>query len=544
MSRSGARPSGAGPYVPSPPLPIWARTSSPDPPPEAPLVPSLGLHRATSSGNLSLVLYALENGQSPNTAIHGITPLHVAACMGNVATANLLMSFGADVNQPKGRSRVVGPGIEGSTPLHFAAANGHMELVRTLLAHGARPQPVDRSGNTPEMLASALQSTQCVSLLRQWTDMYGPDGHTDPAALQETYVWGDRVILAPSREGTPVTGALSPVLSGQGLRDGTPPHSPSVPEVRPRSSIPALIEKASHPASSLRAALFSSSASGRSDDASGRSSRLPTRASLTGLFRRGWPLADEEMESRSGRSLRPESVLSTRPRSSSKSSISTATTSTPPPSTPSQTTSAHLPPPVSSTLPIRTLLSSSPARWWPHTHASTSPETARGPPLAPPIHPSHARRRRSNSATQTRSGPERESTTRARAHSEVTTLPSLDIMVSSAWSLPPTPTPQGQSVPVSHASPSPVPMRAPTPGFTPAVASHSLLQALRPVARVSNEPVPSEAQHETSVRRPALPSEPLPALSWQEPPASDDASHSKLALYLAQVGSSMHRELP
>ncbi|WFD17956.1 hypothetical protein MCAP1_000167 [Malassezia caprae] len=539
MSRSGARPGGTGPFAPTPPVPIRAHTASPDPLPEAALAPSLGLHRAASSGNMSLVLYALENGQSPNTSIHGITPLHVAACVGNVTTANLLMSFGADINQPKSRSKVVGPGIEGSTPLHFAAANGHLELVRTLLVHGARPQPVDRSGNTPEMLAAASQSMQCVALLRQWTDMYGPDGHTDPAALQETYAWGDRVILAPSREGTPVTGALSPILSPQGLRDATPPHSPGLPEMRSRSSIPALIERASHPASSLRAALFSSGTSGRSDEASVRTSRLPTRASLTGLFRRGWPHADDDVDSRAGRSSRPESVLSTRPRSSSKSSISTATTSTPPPSTPSQAPFSQLAPPIPSTSPIRPLLSSPTGRW-PHTHTGTSPEATRVLTLPPPIHSMQVRRLRSNSASQTRTGSEVESTTRARAHSEAATLPSLDTMVSSAWTLPPTPTPIGQQQPAPLASPPPVPA-APMPQLTPAPASHSLLQALRPVAHMSTEPAPTSGPDETAA---PLPPEPLAALSWQASPASDDAIHSKLALYLAQVGSSIHPESP
>jgi len=485
---------------------------------------------------MSLVLYALENGQSPNTVIHGITPLHVAACMGNVTTANLLMSFGADVNYPKGRSKVVGPGIEGSTPLHFAAANGHLELVRMLLVHGARPQPVDRSGNTPEMLATAAQSTQCVALLRQWTDMYGPDGYTDPTVLQETYAWGDRVILAPSRESTPVTGALSPILSPQGLREATPPYSPGVPEIRSRSSIPALIERASHPASSLRAALFSSGASGRSDEASVRTSRLPARASLTGLFRRNWSLADEEADSRTGRSSRPESVLSTRPRSSSKSSISTTTTSTPPPSTPSQAIFSQIPPPVSSTLPIRSLLSTPGSRLLPHTHNGTSPETTRVLTLPPPIQASHDRRLRSNSASQTRPGSEVENTTRARAHSEAATLPSLDTMVSSAWSLPPTPTPPGQPQSTSLAS-LPMSACAPMPRSTPVPASHSLLQALRPVAHMSPEPAPADAQDKAAPQE----AEPLAVHSWQ---TAGDESHSKLALYLAQVGSSMHPALP
>ncbi|WFD25632.1 hypothetical protein MNAN1_000595 [Malassezia nana] len=454
---------------------------------------SLGLHRAASTGNLPLVLYALENGQSPNLALHGITPLHVAACMGNVATANLLMSFGADVNQPKGRSKVAGPGVEGSTPLHFAAANGHGELVRTLLVHGARPQPVDRSGHTPEMLAAASHSGSCVALLRHWLDTYGPEGHVDPAALQDTYAWGDKVMLVPSRESTPVTGALSPVLPPQGLREAdTPPHPPGTTETRPRSAIPALLERASHPASSLRAALFSAGTAGRSDEVAPRSSRLPTRASITGLFRRGWQLVDPEEEARSGRSSRPESVLSTRPRSSSKSSMSTATTSTPPPSTPGQAAPLPPPPPVSAASPMRPLLSSPSARLWSPSHTGISPDTAHVVPV-----PLGVRRLRSHSATQYPSGAEFEGMTRARAHSEMTTMPSLDDLVSSAWSLPPTPT---------HRSTSLSPPPDSCPPDTSANSPQDLLQTLQPVAQLSEDDTP-------------------------------EANHSQLALYLAQVGS-------
>ncbi|WFD21911.1 hypothetical protein MEQU1_000570 [Malassezia equina] len=437
MSRSSVRSSGAGPSIPTPPVPIRAQATSPDPLQEPVPVPSLGLHRATSSGNVALVLYALENGQSPNAAIHGITPLHVAACIGHVTTAKLLMSFGADVNQPKGRSKVAGPGVEGSTPLHFAAANGHVDLVRTLLLHGARPQSLDRNGNTPELLASVSSSAPCVALLRQWIDMYGPEGHSDPAALQDTYAWGDRVILAPSREGTPVTGALSPILSPQALRDTTPPHSPTVPDMRPRSSLPSLFEKASHPASSLRAALFSSSATSRTDDVSVRSSRLPTRASLTGLFRRGGPTADEELDARLGR------------------------------------------------------------------------------------------------------------TTRARAHSEAAKLPSLDTMVSPAWSIPLTPTSFGP--PPSSSSlelPAGEPAQAWSQGSTASSSSQSLLQTLRPVAQLDSEPTETELQRAAAAPPLTLASGPLPALSWQASPESDNESHSKLALYLAHVGSSMHSETP
>ena len=117
------RPSGNNLAGPSPSLPSC---SSPDVPTHLrePPLQSLGLHRAAGAGDVSLVLFALENGQQVNQTIHGISPLHVAACMGFVPVINVLLAYGADVNILKGKDKVAGPGVEGSTPLHFAAANG------------------------------------------------------------------------------------------------------------------------------------------------------------------------------------------------------------------------------------------------------------------------------------------------------------------------------------------------------------------------------------------------------------------------------------
>ena len=109
---------------------------------------SLGLHRAVATGNTALALHALETGQSPQSLLHGVAPLHVAAATGDVLAIQLLLYYGADANVPRHRSRQPGPGVEASTPLHFAAANGQLAAARILLENGARPNATDRDGQT------------------------------------------------------------------------------------------------------------------------------------------------------------------------------------------------------------------------------------------------------------------------------------------------------------------------------------------------------------------------------------------------------------
>lgn len=296
----------------------------------------LSLHRAVSTGNVALVLFALEHGQSANSVLHGITPLHVAACLGEVSIVQLLMAYGAEVNQPKTRARTAGgPGVEGSLPLHFAAANGHYEIVRLLLEHGSRPLAQDRDGQSPEALALANQQAECASLVRAWAQAYGTEGHTDSATVRHTqHVMGPHSdalsmwTLSPSQ--LPAAPSLSRPGTAQSLRVMSPntgvtdcasipplslqtdmpmAESPSEtlspqPSRTPISPIPdtrrlsSLFEMASHPASSLRAALWPGTRSADTDaDAPSTSLRLPrisSRASLAGLFKRQ-PSVSEEL---------------------------------------------------------------------------------------------------------------------------------------------------------------------------------------------------------------------------------------------------------
>ncbi|ORY00437.1 hypothetical protein K493DRAFT_176476, partial [Basidiobolus meristosporus CBS 931.73] len=92
------------------------------------------LHSGAASGNLGLVKFALDHGQSINSVVNGVLPIHAACCSGNPAVVKYLIDRGADVNARRisrrysGESADSGPGSSlagtGSTPLHYACANG------------------------------------------------------------------------------------------------------------------------------------------------------------------------------------------------------------------------------------------------------------------------------------------------------------------------------------------------------------------------------------------------------------------------------------
>ncbi|RKP05865.1 ankyrin repeat-containing domain protein, partial [Thamnocephalis sphaerospora] len=90
------------------------------------------LHQGAATGNLGLVKFALDQGQSVNSVLNGVLPIHVACCSGSAQVVEMLLDHGANVNArryPRKYSgdRVVAPAnvyAHGSTALHFAAANG------------------------------------------------------------------------------------------------------------------------------------------------------------------------------------------------------------------------------------------------------------------------------------------------------------------------------------------------------------------------------------------------------------------------------------
>ena len=72
------------------------------------------------------------------------TALHIAAFLGNLEAAQMLLSSGATTDIVNDYDR---------TPLHITVLNDHTEMVELLLRNGANTNMRDREIKTPSMLA-------------------------------------------------------------------------------------------------------------------------------------------------------------------------------------------------------------------------------------------------------------------------------------------------------------------------------------------------------------------------------------------------------
>jgi len=93
------------------------------------------LHMLARERDLAWLSFLLAKGAKPNLQNHqGDTPLAVAAQIGWVEGAELLIKTGASVDLPNGR---------GETPLIVAVHNRDAPMVRLLLNSGANPERSD-----------------------------------------------------------------------------------------------------------------------------------------------------------------------------------------------------------------------------------------------------------------------------------------------------------------------------------------------------------------------------------------------------------------
>jgi hypothetical protein len=124
-------------------------------------------------------------------ASFGWTPLHIAAFAGNVATTELLINRGADVNS-RAKSKFLNTPLqtalltgqyatakvllehgadamvrqaEGFAPIHEAAQSGREDLVKLLIAHGAEITSRADDGSTPLDVAKKAKHDNVVPLL-------------------------------------------------------------------------------------------------------------------------------------------------------------------------------------------------------------------------------------------------------------------------------------------------------------------------------------------------------------------------------------------
>lgn len=70
---------------------------------------------------------------------HGLTPLHQAVLKNNQEMVDLLMEYGANLNQPNSY---------GETPLHFACQAASLQNVNKFVEVGAELRAVDSAGRT------------------------------------------------------------------------------------------------------------------------------------------------------------------------------------------------------------------------------------------------------------------------------------------------------------------------------------------------------------------------------------------------------------
>ena len=96
----------------------------------------------------------------PNKTDHtGLTNLHRACEVGDLAQVKYLISIGANVNKTSNRLHSL------TTPLIFAATHGHHSIVSVLIKAGAEVDTGDLQGNTPLFKAASYGHTECVERL-------------------------------------------------------------------------------------------------------------------------------------------------------------------------------------------------------------------------------------------------------------------------------------------------------------------------------------------------------------------------------------------
>lgn len=135
------------------------------------------LAKATLLGQASLMEMLLAGGADKNClTLSGLTPVMIAAALGNQATLRVLLHAGVDPDiQTRDfafrRHRVgprmasFGPVVHGYTALMFAARAGHVSIVDALLRYHADPSPENSRGEKARDLARTSGYGSIVSLL-------------------------------------------------------------------------------------------------------------------------------------------------------------------------------------------------------------------------------------------------------------------------------------------------------------------------------------------------------------------------------------------
>jgi ankyrin repeat protein len=129
------------------------------------------LHLATTVGKPPHVLRFLIDLCSDDincTTSEGYTPLHIAAFMGNLPCAKVLVERGGNIHQRD---------VHGNVPLHYAVQTNSESLVEYLIQCGT-PLTVNNDGISPSVLASLYNQTNILEIFKRNETrgcMYAPD---------------------------------------------------------------------------------------------------------------------------------------------------------------------------------------------------------------------------------------------------------------------------------------------------------------------------------------------------------------------------------
>ena len=137
-------------------------------------LPSDRLHRAVLDGDFARVTSLLRAGHDANV-LSGptlVTPLHQAARRGDLAIAELLVSYGGRIDQRD---------ANGNTPLHTAALGNHAAVVSFLLQRGAGVDALNAYGKSPlhkAAMEGSLEAVQTLVAHHAQVDRQDGDGRT------------------------------------------------------------------------------------------------------------------------------------------------------------------------------------------------------------------------------------------------------------------------------------------------------------------------------------------------------------------------------
>ncbi|KAH7391522.1 ankyrin repeat-containing domain protein [Cadophora sp. MPI-SDFR-AT-0126] len=145
----------------------------------------LPLHIAALYNRVDVVLLLHDTGRLEDVNAPGlidkVTPLHLASVASHIATMNILIQYGANVNATA---------IVGDTPLHFTAERGAITAARHLIENGALADLENHDGMKPWMIAekqnhmelkfaleiAARREAQANSLNRESTELVVSEG--------------------------------------------------------------------------------------------------------------------------------------------------------------------------------------------------------------------------------------------------------------------------------------------------------------------------------------------------------------------------------